>query len=426
MRTRHPLIALLLCCAAFAAFAALAQPVQEGGAIIVALSDQRGAQPGVGGTPRAGYRRGAGYATGLGTEAEAEALAREFGLTREGAWTIAPLQLFCLLLRLPAGADQAAVLAALSADPRVQLAQPLNSFETLAETAGPPAYNDPYLGLQRGFEAMGVAEAQRFTRGEGVRVALIDTGLDGSHPDLQGRITSQRDFVGPAHPPAEQAERHGTQMAGVLAAVANNRVGIVGIAPQAQLLAYRACWEIASPPGAARCDSFTLARALGAAIAADPDIINLSLGGPPDPLLARLAEVAVRRGIIVVGAVPPGGRQDGFPIGVAGVLAVRSSDDLQPGSKAVAAPLTAPGRDILSLLPGGGYDFASGSSFAAAQVSGAVALLRALQPRLTGETAQRLLAGEAAAKGAANACAAVRQLRAAAACAVIERAEPGR
>ena len=380
----------------------------EPSTIIVALADPGQALPAVGGLPRAGYGRGAGYASGLGTEATAEALARDYGLTRQDAWTIAPLQLFCLLFQLPAGADQAAVLAALAADPRVQLAQPLNSFETLAEPAPAVAYNDPYVGLQRGFEAMGVAEAQRFTQGEGVRVALIDTGLDAAHPDLQGRVVSQRDFVGPAHPAGAAGERHGTQMAGVLAAVANNRVGIVGVAPQAQLLALRACWEIANPPGAARCDSFTLARALGAAIAADPDIINLSLGGPADPLLARLADYAMQRGIIVVGALPPGGRQSGFPVSVKGVLAVGSSDDI-----AAASGLSAPGRDILTLLPGGGYDFASGSSLAAAQISGAVALLRALAPKLTGEQARRWLAGAA---GAANACAAVRQLRTSATC----------
>lgn len=400
------LLAGLICC--FCGVA-VGDPAPAPATIIVALADQRPALPAVGGLPRAGYGRGAAYATGLGAEATADALARDFGLKRQDAWTIAPLKLFCLLFQLPAGADQAAVLSALAADPRVQLAQPLNSFETLAEPAPVATYNDPYLGLQRGFEAMDVAEAQRFTRGESVRVALIDTGLDAAHPDLQGRIASQRDFVGPAHPDSAAGERHGTQMAGVLAAVANNRVGIVGVAPLAQLLAYRACWEIANPPGAARCDSFTLARALGAAIAADPDVINLSLGGPADPLLARLADYAIRRGIIVVGAVPPDARQQGgFPVGVKGVLAVSSSDEAT-----TVTVLAAPGRDILTLLPGGGYDFASGSSLAAAQISGAVALLRALSPKLTGEQAQRWLAGAA---GTANVCAAVRQLQTAASC----------
>ena len=85
-------------------------------------------------------------------------------------------------------------------------------------------YNDPYFGLQRGCAAMDTTEAQRWSRGRGVRVALVDTGIDAAHPDLQGRVASQRDFVGAEHAPSA-AERHGTQPAGVIAAGANNRVG---------------------------------------------------------------------------------------------------------------------------------------------------------------------------------------------------------
>lgn len=397
---------------AAAPWVAEAQPGPQAapGLIIVALADHRPALPAVGGTARASYRRGASYGAGLGTEAAAEALARDFKLQVEDGWTIAPLKLHCLLFRLAAGADSATVLAALARDPRVALAQPLNQFETLASpdiAPDKPAYNDPYIGLQRGFTAMNVAEAQRWSRGAGVRVALIDTGLDASHPDLHGRVLSERNFVAPARGLPAGAERHGTQMAGVIAAVANNRQGIVGVAPEAQLLAYRACWD--SQAGrSARCDSFTLARALGAAIAADADIINLSLSGPADPLLQKLTEHAVRRGIIVVGALPAGGNGDGFPGGVPGVLAVRSLGDPTGGAQA----LSAPGRDILTLNPGGSYDFASGSSLAAAHVTGTVALLRALHPALNAELAQRWLAAPAL----VNACSAMRHLRSLALC----------
>ncbi|MBT9500253.1 MAG: S8 family serine peptidase [Burkholderiaceae bacterium] len=385
-------------------------PQAEPGLIIVALADHRPALPAVGGTARASYRRGAGYGAGLGSEAAAEALARDFKLQVEDGWTIAPLKLHCLLFRLAAGADSASVLAALARDPRVALAQPLNLFETLATPETAPdkaAYNDPYIGLQRGFTAMGVAEAQRWSRGAGVRVALIDTGLDASHPDLQGRVLSERNFVAQARGLPAGGERHGTQMAGVIAAVANNRQGIVGIAPEARLLAYRACWDTEAGRSA-RCDSFTLARALGAAIAADADIINLSLSGPADPLLQKLTEHALTRGIIVVGAVPASGSGEGFPGGVPGVLAVRALGDTTGGTQV----LSAPGRDILTLNPGGSYDFASGSSLAAAHVTGTVALLRALHPALNAELAQRWLA----APPLVNACTAMRHLRSLALC----------
>jgi hypothetical protein len=399
--------------------AAWAQPTADADAdadadaelIIVALADHRSAPPAVGSTPRAGYRRSAGYAAGLGAEAAAAELERDYGLQPQAAWLIAPLRLHCLLYRIAPGTDRARVLAQLARDPRVQLAQPQQQFETLAEpvalkASARPGYNDPYVGLQRGFEAMGVAEAQRWSRGEGVRVALIDTGLDAAHPDLQGRVASQRDFVGPAHAALPGGEHHGTQLAGVIAAVANNRMGIVGVAPQAQLLSYRACWE--TPRGGARCDSFTLAQALAAAIAADADIINLSLGGPADPLLARLTAYALQRGSWVVGAMPPGGRGDGFPVGVPGVLAVDSSDADPPAPDRHA--LAAPGREILTLSPGGSYDFASGSSLAAAHVTGTLALLRALDAR-HGAASLRGPDG-----GAVNACAAVQRLRSLAVC----------
>ncbi|WP_158080957.1 S8 family serine peptidase, partial [Pelomonas sp. KK5] len=281
---------------------------------------------------------------------------------------------------------------------------PLNEFQTLSEPAG-AAYNDPYVGLQRGFAALGVAEAQRWSRGEGVSIAVVDTGLDAGHPELRGRIAAQRDFVGAAHPLLAGPERHGTQVAGVIAAEANNRLGIVGVAPQARLLAYRACWEQPGEPGA-RCNSFTLAQALGAAIAAGADVINLSLSGPPDPLLDRLAAAALARGTVIVGAVPAGGAHGGFPGGVAGVLAVRSSDEAP-----AAGTLAAPGRDILTLAPGGSFDFASGSSLAAAQISGTAALLRALVPGLAPEQLRQWLQG-----AGALACEAVRHLRAQAQC----------
>jgi len=401
--------------------------------LIIAVADGPEALPGVGGTPRADYRRLQGYAGSGRALALAAELARDYALQPGDAWTIVPLGLRCTLFRLPTGADRDAVLAALARDPRVELAQPLNRFETW-QAPPPPAvsalapavagalpwpYNDPYAGLQRGLLVLAAAQAQRYTQGQGVRVAVIDTGIDAAHPDLQGRVTTQRDFAAAAHPLAGTAERHGTAVAGLIAAGANNGIGIVGIAPQARLIGLRACWAVAAPPGAARCDSFTLAQALGAAITAEADVINLSLGGPADPLLSRLAAHAMARGAIIVGALPPSGRREGFPSGVPGVLTVGSSDDTATATATASATsagdvLTAPGRDILSLAPGGSYDYSSGSSVAAAQVSGVVALLRALRSDVRADAAQRWLAAPNA--GPVDACAAVRQLHPPALC----------
>jgi len=345
--------------------------------IVVAVANKPDPQPAAGATPR-GYDALPNYAGGDRAIEPAARLSADYGLSERAAWVIEPLRLRCLVFALPERADRTQLLAELQRDKRVRLAQPLQEFETLAGAAAPPVaaaaapdYNDPYLSLQRSFSTIAAGAAQRATRGDGVRIALIDTGVDAAHPDLAGRIRDQRDFVGGA---ADTAERHGTEVAGVISAVANNKLGIVGVAPGAQLLAYRACWPATPQAASARCNTFTLALALGAALDSDARIINLSLGGPADPLLQELVAQAQARGIVVVGAVPPDRRMDGFPVGIPGVIAVAAAEDSD-----VATPaLRAPGRVVLTLEPGGHFDYASGSSLATAHVTGALALLLAL------------------------------------------------
>jgi subtilisin family serine protease len=232
---------------------------------------------------------------------------------------------------------------------------------------------------------MTIPAAQQWSLGSGVRLAIIDTGIDVSHPDLHGRIAGQRNFVD-ADTATFNADRHGTAVAGVIAAVANNRIGIAGIAPGVALFAYKACW---TPPGgsSAVCNSFTLAQALAAAIEARADIVNLSLAGPADPLLARLVQRGLQRGIVFVGAAPPEGAHAGFPGDVPGVITV----DAPQRRGGAPASLVAPGRDVLTLVPGAHYDFASGSSLAAAQVSAVIALMLAREHELGAASLEQLL-----------------------------------
>jgi subtilisin family serine protease len=114
--------------------------------------------------------------------------------------------------------------------------------------------------------------------------------------------------------------------------------------------------------------------------------------------------------------VPPDGRTDGFPVGVPGVIAV----DTAERPVAAGGALRAPGRQVLTLTPGGHYDFVSGSSLAAAHVSGAVALLLALEPRLDAAAVQNLLLRTG--NGSINVCAAVAALRPASACGAVAQA----
>jgi subtilisin family serine protease len=330
-----------------------------------------------GGTPR-GYDVVADYGATAPARQAMRAVEREYGLREVNAWPIGPLNIHCAVLEIPSGADRDALLASLAKDKRVTLTQPLQTFATRTD------YNDPYVGLQRGFQQMDVADAHPWSRGEGVKVAVIDTGVDIQHPDLRGSIAAAVNFVD-ADDVQFQRDRHGTEMAGVIAAVANNREGIVGVAPKARLLIYKACWQARSDADAARCNSFTLARALTAAFDAHAQVVNLSLAGPDDPLLGDLIREGRHRGVLFVGAAEAGA-EEGL-MHQAGVIEVASAETHSP----LDTVLYAPGREILTLLPGGRYDFASGASIATAQVSGVVALMLAKNPGLSEASAFRLL-----------------------------------
>jgi subtilisin family serine protease len=328
-----------------------------------------------------GYDASPSYAVSSVAAATAKAIATDYEIDEVSAWPIASLRVHCVMYRIREGESREALLTSLAADPRVQIAQALQTFATSTD-----AYDDQYVGLQRSFVDMSVAAAHQWSLGAGVTVAIVDTGVDLEHPDLAGRAHASRNFV---DADATQFSRdwHGTEIAGVIAAVGNNGRGIVGIAPQVRLLAYKACWQTGRGDASARCNSYTLAQAIAAAIDAEADVINLSLVGPTDPLLAALAERATARGSIVVGAVPASGRPEGFPSGTPGVLPVAMAEETAPSTA-----LQAPGREILTLVPNGSYDFATGSSLATANVSGVVALLRARRQHVTATDARTLLA----------------------------------
>jgi hypothetical protein len=343
-----------------------------------------------GSTPR-GYDTIAAYGPTSAAVQMMRSLEHDYGLREVSAWPIAPLHMHCAVLRIPEGADRVALLATLAHDRRIKLAQPLQSFATRTDD-----YNDPYVALQRGFLQMDVADAHAWSRGEGIKVAIIDTGADTEHPDLAKSIAGAQNFVD-SDTQQFRRDRHGTEVAGVIAAVANNREGIVGVAPASRLLILKACWQARIDADTAYCNSFTLARALVAALDAHAQVVNLSLAGPQDPLLSELIREGVRRGILFVGAASSG-VSDGMQglLHQAGVIEVAGSE----GHSALTAVLFAPGREILTLLPGGHYDFASGDSISTAQVTGVVGLMLAKNRTLSATAAYQLLRDTSSHKGA--------------------------
>jgi subtilisin family serine protease len=345
--------------------------------IVVAVANEPGQGPvRAGSTPRA-YTDGTGYVVSDGARRTMHALADRYHLQPVDAWPISLLRLHCAVFALPAGAARANVLQELQSDGRVALAEPLQDYSVRSTQA------DPYAPVQSGNERMDIGAAHRISRGRGVRIALIDTGLASDHPDLRGRIDAQRNFVD-SDARRFQLDRHGTAIAGVIAANANNGVGIAGVAPESQLLALKACWQLQEGRDDARCNSFTLAQALASAVELKANIINLSLSGPPDRLLEALAERAMREGIIIVG---PDGDGPSFPGSLRNVLGVARSEDQAVGPDV----LQAPGREVLTLAPGGRYDFSSGSSIATGEITGVTALLLARDPALGARRLHTLL-----------------------------------
>jgi subtilisin family serine protease len=356
-----------------------------------ALSTQAGTTPGL-------YESTPRYAVGAVARKLLDDIGRQHRLTPLAGWPIPTLGVYCGTFLISADMTREEALAELAKDPRITVAQPLNQFETLgrdpgqvAPTAAPARvdagtdYNDPYLPLQHGLRALGVVRAHRCGRGAGVTVAVIDTGADTAHVDLRDARSASANFV---DDDAHQFARdfHGTAVAGIIAATPGNGLGIVGIAPEARLLLLKACWQNGAGAGA-QCNSFTLAQALSTAIDHGAQVINLSLGGPADDLLGRLVRQAIAKGIVVVGAVPPGEDRRGFPVGIPGVIAVREGS----ANVLADAALTLSGRDILTLAPGGRFDFSSGSSLSAAEISAVAALMLQHDPHLSGAAVEKLL-----------------------------------
>lgn len=322
---------------------------------------------------------GASYSNSDWSIRRARALAERHRIQMVAQWPVTELGVSCVVYEVPASLDMSQVMQSLAQDEQVSSAQAMQSFnvmgtiDTPAQLQADPRYGDPYLPLQTSFNSPRVSEWRGKATGRGIRIALIDTGVDTEHPDLRGQIGHSENM---APVPADRytADRHGTAVAGVLSAKPDNGIGIAGIAPDAEVLAFRACWPEDRSALAARCNSFTLALALNQAIRMNSHIINLSLSGPEDPLLRKLVERALGKGIIVIAALPGKGQPGGFPADVPGVIAVGQGDENN------STEVVAPGHDILTTVPRDSYDFMTGNSFATPHVAGLAALMLELHP----------------------------------------------
>ncbi|AXI70674.1 type VII secretion-associated serine protease mycosin [Streptomyces cavourensis] len=283
----------------------------------------------------------------------------------------------------------------------------------LALTPAAPAHADAIRDQQWALAALHTDRAWQTTKGAGITVAVLDTGVDGSHPDLQGQVLPGKDLVGFGATRGDSSwALHGTAMAGIIAGRGNGpgrADGVLGIAPEVRILPVRVILESKDPARAKARKTRGTALAEGIRWAADngADVINLSLGDDsesahPDPGEDSAIQYALSKGISVVASAGNGGEKGdriSYPAAYPGVIAVTAVD--QYGTHASFstrrwyATVSAPGVDIVVANPDGHYYIEWGTSAAAAFVSGAVALVRAAHPGLDPAQIKKLLADTA-------------------------------
>jgi subtilisin family serine protease len=275
----------------------------------------------------------------------------------------------CYVMRLSPEMSIESAVAQVSRDSRVAWSEPMQVYQAQGGKSGNAS--DPLLRIEPAAVDWRLADLHRFASGRGVKIAIIDSKVDVKHPDLAGHFIASENFLASDSPKPEQ---HGTAVAGIIGAQAGNGIGIAGVAPGAQLMALRACWQVRnaarSPP--TLCESLGIARALQYAIEHKADVINLSLSGPPGTLLSKLIGIALARRTSVVAAFDPSLPEGGFPASLPGVIPVADEALHNLPARVYAAPA----RDIPTTEPGGRWYLVNGTSYAVAHVSGLIALVR--------------------------------------------------
>jgi subtilisin family serine protease len=278
--------------------------------------------------------------------------------------------------RLGGGRTVANTVRALGGERIVASVQPNYIFtlqeETVKIAAGPQGDAAQYV-----LAKLQSAQAQQVATGKNVLVAVIDSEIDAKHPDLAGTIVKSFDALGGDAKP----HAHGTSIAGAIAAHGK----LLGIAPGAQVLAIHAFDDT---PGAAHGSSFAIYKSLQWAADNGAGIVNMSFAGPADPTLQRMLAAAYDKGIVLIAAAGNAGPKSDplYPAADPNVIAVTatdSDDHLFPmANRGRHIAVSAPGVDIFALAPGDEYVFTTGTSIAAAHVSGIAALLLERKPAL--------------------------------------------
>ncbi|RRQ21050.1 S8 family peptidase [Thiohalobacter thiocyanaticus] len=286
------------------------------------------------------------------------------------------------VLHVPAGIEQA-IVQELGQDPGIVFAE--RDMKLGIESLTP---NDPKYADQWHLHSFESERAWRYSQGSGITVAVLDTGVHGAHPDFGNRVLAGWNAVDQGTDSSD-INGHGTKVAGVIAAVTDNGIGVASIAPQTRILPIRVSND--SDGGAYLSD---IARGLTYAADAGADVANISYNVSSSSSVASAAEYMRDRGGVVVVAAGNDGIDPGYSDSPAmiTVSATTSSDSLASWSNFGAyVDVSAPGQGIWTLNRNDGYSTASGTSFASPATAGVVALIMAADPDLSPAEVETLL-----------------------------------
>lgn len=286
------------------------------------------------------------------------------------------------VFELPANASEKAVAATLGRHPQLKFAE----LDQLVAPAAAP--NDPYAGSQWHLAKMGLPGAWDTTQGAGVTIAVLDTGIDATHPDLAARMVPGWNFYD-NNSDTRDVNGHGTAVAGAATATLNNGVGVAGTAGQALLMPVR----IADANGYAYWS--TVAQGLTWASDKGARVANISYGGVATSSAVQAAAQYMRsRGGLVVVAAGNNGIDEGVPpTSTMIVVSATDANDVKTSWSSYGSfvSVAAPGQDIWTTTRGGGYQAWWGTSLASPVVAGVVGLMMSARPAMSNTQVESLL-----------------------------------
>ena len=310
-----------------------------------------------------------------------------------------------VVAEVPVGETVESYIETMEELPEVEYAQPNFIYRLEDYESDATSVNDPYAYGQWYLNTIGAYAAWDITKGSpNIKVAVIDTGIDLDHPDLAGQVYAQIDTVDNDGSANDETDGHGTHVAGIIAAKANNGIGVAGIAPGVKLV-------IADVFGPQYAESIDIIEGINFAMSKGSDVINMSLGDSEDDIAFHQAiDAAVNSGIVCV--VAAGNKNTSsayYPSDYESCISVISTNSHNERSSfsnyGSLKDISAPGEDILSTFvkkyPSYSYyESLNGTSMASPIVAATAALVLSVNPNLTVEQVKEILYSTATDVGA--------------------------